>query len=240
MTPYAKLNDILNTNRYIKGAHKGDAPMGKRSKPHFRVRRLSNGDLAVHFHNTDIITVSAETGNLTLDCEGWYDRPTTREAMNDSLKELLPQRMYIGSVRYKGISQTVLAMPSGRVLYYDGMVVSPEGELLSEAKTFRARGVDKDATKELATQVEESGFKDMFRILWGSADIGKGYIRRSVREMITNPVYADEWQHMIAYYASSWAFGRHTKRDADATWQSIMREAKKFLYITTNTEVTKI
>lgn len=241
MTPYAKLSEILTTTRYIKGEHKGEAPMGKRSKTNFRARRLLNGDLAVHFHNTDIITVSAETGNLTLDCEGWYDRPTTKEAMNISLNQLMPRRMYMGSRRVKGLSQSTLSTHEGTYVYYDGMMLSPEGILISEPMPFRARKIDRDATKELAEQVEASGFKDMFRILWGSADIeGRKYLRHPVREMITDPAHADEWQPLIAYYAQGWAFGHPTKRDADATWQSIMREAKKFLYITTDTEDTML
>lgn len=241
MTPYAKLSDILTTDRYIKGAHKGDAPMDKRSKTHFRVMRKSNQDLAVRFWNTDIITVSAETGDLTLDCDGWGDRPTTREAMNISLGQLLPYRVYLGSRRFKGRNNLVLCTRQGQYLYYDGMVLSPEGNLISEPQPFKARMIDREATKEFAEQIEASGFKDMFRILWGSADIeGRQYARRPVREMITDPTYADEWQHLIAYYAQGVSRGHYTKRDADATWQSIMREAKKFMYITVETEVTKI
>lgn len=241
MTPYAKLNDILTTDRYIKGAHKGDAPMDKRSKTHFRVMRKSNQDLAVRFWNTDIITVSAETGDLTLDCDGWGDRPTTKEAMNITLNQLLPYRVYLGSRRFKGRNNLVLSTRQGTYLYYDGMVLSPEGELLSEPQPFKARVIDREATKEFAEQIEASGFKDMFRILWGSADVeGRAYVRRKVHEMVTDPTYADEWQNLIAYYAQGMSRGRYTKRDADATWQSIMREAKKFMYITVETEVTKI
>ena len=241
MTPYAKLNDILTTNRYIKGTFKGDAPMAKRSKTHFRVTREHNQDLAVRFWNTNIITVSAETGNLTLDCEGWGDRPTTKEAMNTTLNQLLPYRVYLGSRRFKGRNNLVLSTRQGTYLYYDGMVLSPEGNLISEPQPFKARVIDREETAQFAKDIEASGFKDMFRILWGSADIeGRQYARRPVREMITNPTYADEWQHLIAYYAQGMSRGRYTKRDADATWQSIMREAKKFMYTTITTEVTMI
>lgn len=241
MTPYAKLNDILTTNRYIKGTFKGDAPMAKRSKTHFRVTREHNQDLAVRFHNTNIITVSAETGDLTLDCEGWGDRPTTKEAMNITLNQLLPYRVYLGSRRFKGRNNLVLSTRQGMYLYYDGMVLSPEGNLISEPQPFKARVIDREETAQFAKDIEASGFKDMFRILWGSADIeGRKYLRHPVREMITDPAHADEWQPLIAYYAQGMSRGRYTKRDADATWQSIMREAKKFMYTTITTEVTMI
>ena len=242
MTPYAKLNDILTTNRYIKGAHKGDAPMDKRSKTHFRVIREHNQDLAVRFWNTNIITVSAETGDLTLDCEGWGDRPTTKEAMNITLNQLLPYRVYLGSRRFKGRNNLVLCTRQGQYLYYDGMVLSPEGNLISEPQPFKARMIDREATKEFAEQIEASGFKDMFRILWGSADVDNRFFRKggTVREVITDPTRADEWQNLIAYYAQGMSRGRYTKRDADATWQSIMREAKKSMYTTITTEVTMI
>lgn len=241
MTPYAKLNDILTTNRYIKGTFKGDAPMDKRSKTHFRVTREHNQDLAVRFHNTNIITVSAETGDLTLDCDGWGERPTTKEAMNTTLNQLLPYRVYLGSRRFKGRNNLVLSARQGMYLYYDGMVLSPEGELLSEPQPFKARVIDREETAQFAKDIEASGFKDMFRILWGSADIeGKQYVRGLVRDVITDPSRADEWQYLIAYYARGISRGRHTKRDADATWQSIMREAKKSMYTTITTEVTMI
>ena len=242
MTPYAKLNDILTTDRYIKGAHKGDAPMDKRSKTHFRVIREHNQDLAVRFWNTDIITVSAETGDLTLDCDGWGDRPTTKEAMNLALHKIMPRRVYLGASRFKGKHTLMLTTPEGSYVYYDGMVLSPEGDLISEPQPFKARMIDREATKEFAEQIEASGFKDMFRILWGSADIDNRFFRKggTVREVITDPTRADEWQNLIAYYAQGMSRGRYTKRDADATWQSIMREAKKFMYTTITTEVTMI
>ena len=241
MTPYAKLSDILTTDRYIKGAHKGDAPMDKRSKTHFRVIREHNQDLAVRFWNTNIITVSAETGDLTLDCEGWGDRPTTKEAMNMALHEIMPRRVYLGASRFKGKNTLMLTTPEGSYVYYDGMVLSPEGDLISEPQPFKARVIDREETAQFAKDIEASGFKDMFRILWGSADVeGPAYVRRSAREMITDPTYADEWQHLIAYYAQGMSRGRYAKRDADATWQSIMREAKKSMYTTITTEVTMI
>lgn len=241
MTPYQRIEQLHADNIYKRGDFKGDAPMSERRKSHYRVCKR-DGYYAVRFHNTDIITIDQETGNLTLDTCGWQDRPTTQQAMNEALRKLLTPRVYMQGIRFKGLSQLTLRTPAGSFLYYDGLSLSPDGALLTAPKTFKGKRVDREATAALRKGVEASGFKDMFRILWGSADVDNRFFRKggTVREVITDPTRADEWQNLIAYYAQGMSRGRYTKRDADATWQSIMREAKKSMYTTITTEVTMI
>lgn len=247
MTPHFKLQTILAKDKYKRGEFKGDAPMENRCKSHFRALALNNGDMAVRFYQTNIITVDKDTNNLTIHCNGYAeDSPTTREALNHSLRELLPMRATIGSVRFKGITHHVISANNGVFRYYDGCVLSPEGDFISEPRKFHGKRVDKAATAQLKIDVQESGFKDMFRILWGSCteDMTTGRVMGTDHANIINPAHADKWAGLIAWYAYDFVLVRgasqYVKQPPSLTWSRIMQAAKAGMVELYETEVTNL
>lgn len=247
MSATTELKNRLANDVFKRGIFKGDAPMESRRKTHFRVRELNNGDMAVRFHNTDIITVDQHTNNIILNCNGYEDSHTTRWAVAYSLRMILPgQHLGIGSQRFKGISHTVLFARNGSFLYYDGCVLSPEGDMISAQKHFRGKRMDKQATARLANDIEESGFKDMFRILWGSCDdsMMRGVAPSIFRHWMTNSEHADQWASIVAYAAYEYeqrnGVWQYVKQSPSEAWSALMRTAKHDMYEIYDTEVTNL
>ena len=107
---YGTLKLHLERHIYKRGKHKGDAPMEarQRNKNHYRV--IDRGThMAVRFHNTDIIKAYPD-GRITIDCEGWADRITTKTHLNMSL----PGAYYVASYKVHSKSQLVVRTPKGR------------------------------------------------------------------------------------------------------------------------------
>jgi hypothetical protein len=139
-TYHGKLKLHLERHIYKRGQYKGDAPMEarQRSKNHYRV--IDRGThMAVRFHNTDIIKAYPD-GKITIDCEGWADRITTKTHLNMAL----PGAYYVASYKVHSHSQLVVRTQTGRYRYYDGITFDADGTPTTELKPFLARRIDKD------------------------------------------------------------------------------------------------
>lgn len=101
------------------------------------MRLLANGDIAIRYHNTDVVTLHADN-SATLNSDG-YRTMTTKARMN----EYAPGR---------GISQTNgLWYMSDGSLYYDGITVDADGK---PAKPRKPAG-DEKTKRELDKLVRE-------------------------------------------------------------------------------------
>lgn len=237
---------------YTRGINKGDAPMEGRAKAHFRiVRNLDT--YSVRFHETDIVTF-CQDGTAVMDCDGWYERPTTKAAVNLALGRFT--RMAIGIQRspVQGLRQNVYYAPQHRgYVYYDGMRIdAATGEVVSEKKGFDARRICKEDVVALTAGMKESGFKDMFKVLWAVVQPPTApahpYPIGAVSDVITTDYLSDRWTEVVQKYAYNYEWKRGqgglslhgTKRTAAATWSAIMAECKKPMYGTVHTDVTAI
>ena len=244
-TLHGSLKLHLSRHVYKRGKNKGDAPAGPRGKTHYRV--IDRGThMAVRFWNTDIVKAYPD-GSITIDCDGYAGRPTTKTHLN----RIMPRMWWVASYRLHSQSQLVIRTPKGKYRYYDGISFDAEGTPTTELKPFYARRVDKDQVAELNKDMEENGFKEMFKVLWGQAkpeDMRTNSQWRWENNLFSLPeVHANKWLNMVAYFAFTERWGHdvitgnykklYTKRDPSHTWSHLMRWCKRDMFNVVETEV---
>lgn len=248
-TFHGKLKLHLERHIYKRGKYKGDAPAesGQRSKNHYRVADRGT-HMAVRFHKTDIIKAYPD-GRITIDCGGWYDRPSTRIHLN----MVLPGAYRVASYTAFSQSQLTVRTPKGRYRYYDGITFDADGAPTTELKPFLARRIDKDKVAELNRDMDENGFKEMFKILWGQAKPEYMHTNSEWRWINTEhlfylpDVHAHRWINMVSHFAFEETWGHdpvtdtykrvYTKYDPSGTWSNLMRWVKRDMYNIVETEV---
>jgi len=249
MTIYTAMQLHLARHMYKRGKHKGTAPLdgSRRGRNHERVRETAVGNMAVRFHNTDVITVQPDD-SFVVSCDGWFRSPTTRICMNDAFGAFFRDAGLRVSV-YKGVkfskNQPIVSVNGKEYRYYDGISFSSSGELLSQLKPFEAKRIDRDETKELHDGVKASGFKDVFKLLHVAASSDDemwqpngARAARQLRDILTNPDRSHNWPGVIRKYAFAYTFEWRTRSDsyvkftAQQTWTAIMKAAKEDLYET--------
>jgi hypothetical protein len=199
MNCHTKLTMHLSRHAYKRGRNKGEAPAdaSRRSKSHFRVVRGNGGQMIVRFHNADIIS-AYEDGRIMLNTNGWYASPTTTTAMNEAISRFF-ERGRIGALRKWGLSQTAIRMNNKVYAYYDGMEFSEQGVLLSTPLPFMKRITDTDETREFRKELKESGFRDIFPVLYATATPPESttYVRR-LRDTLCDVDEAHKWPGIVA------------------------------------------
>jgi hypothetical protein len=182
---------------YKRGRNKGEAPAdsSRRAKTHFRVIRGNGGQMIVRFHNADILT-AYEDGHIKLCTNGWHASPTTRSAMNEAL-------CFFGiggvsSIRKGGYSQTGIHIGRKTYRYYDGMEFAADGTPLTPLKQFTAKRADREETAEFRADIRDSGFVDMFPILYTAAEVPETRWVPRIKDAICSEYGANEWPDIIA------------------------------------------
>jgi hypothetical protein len=253
MNAYELLSNRLKNHAYKRGAHKGDAPLEKRKKSHVRIRRMDDNTVAVRMYQTDILVVNRD-GTFRVALDSWTTS-TTKTWLNYAFN-ISRINMSIYSKSVQSLSQLVMSTPYGYYLYYEGMEFDAESRLTSKPMPFEARRINKDAVAEFKKGIEDSGFKAMFPVLYGTAtteDESGAYSRPwNIAEMITDADLASDWSILIAKhkYERKWVWdpskgtggGYKTLEmgDAKSCWDTIMKAAKRNMYDTIRTEVTVI
>ena len=239
---------ILHISRwaYKRGDHKGDAPAdpSSRKKNHFRMMALT-GRCAVRFHNANIIT-AYENGDIEFDARGWVDSPTTRRAFDDGLHALKihnVSRPY--GMTHRSARHTVVKAAGKTYVYYDGMKFSQEGTLLTAPKPFRETRIDKEETAALARDLEASGFKAMYKVIYATCEPSTAYVGSNhvLREKLTDADRACDWPDIVANYKYVRAWGykpAEEKGTAASCWSAIMADLKRSMYNTRDTNITVI
>jgi hypothetical protein len=248
-TMYEKLQAHLTKHAYTRGRNKGDAPLdaSRRGRSHERVTRC--GDcMAVRFHRTNVILAYPD-GRITINCDGWGMAPTTRSCINDALRWFGGNNAWMYSDRMYGKTQLVLKTTRGMHAYYDGITIDADGTLLSEPKPFKGKRIDKAATKELYADMQECGFKDVFRLLHAVAEKlphandplyeTVRFARPSeLRDFITQEVHSNKWPYVVDLVSFrsgfDWKTQRtlHIKYDYKTAWSNLMSAVKEDLYNT--------
>lgn len=250
MNTYDKLKSHLTDHAYKRGMYKGDAPFdqSRRSRRHHRVVERSQF-MAIRFHNTDIVRAYPD-GRVMIDCNGWVSSSTTMTAVRETTK-VMPFHFSVFSRSIMSLSQTVLRTQDGTMVkYYDGITFDGEGNVITELRPFEARRIDKAESKEFMDEVNASGFKDMFKLLYATVQPPEGTIGvypRRLSDSFTNPEHAADWPHLIAKYKyeQKWmGFGGNRQwvevGTAQTCWSRIMSICKHSMYNTVTTEVVSI
>ena len=253
MNMYTKLSMHLTRHMYKKGVHKGDAPAyaGKRGMNHFRVVKGNDGTMLIRMWTTDILTAHPD-GSVLIHTRGYHRHNTTIIRLNDALA------LFFESVRVKiykqsvlSYSQLVLNVSGKRFAYYDGIVLSETGEVLTPLQAFEQKRVNKTETKALAEDIQASGFKDAYAILYATAtpedmDLDS-YSLFGVKlpEVFAANNQADKWKTIIArnkfergwqWNGTSSGYAYTERSNAKQTWANIMAECKKNMYVVSRSE----
>jgi hypothetical protein len=198
MNAHTKLKLHLERHVYKRGRNKGDAPAdsARRGKTHFRVVKGNGGQMIVRMHNADLMT-AYEDGRIVLNTRGWHDSPTTRACMNEAL--CFFGMGYVSSVRFRGYSQTGIRLINMTYRYYDGMEFSADGTLLTPPKPFTAKLTDRDETAEFRADIKESGFVDVFPVLYAAATPSHDtWMGHASRKVMTSDAHANSWPQLIS------------------------------------------
>jgi len=246
MNMYTKLSMHLSRHMYKRGRNKGEAPADKnrRGMSYFRVVKRNDGAMCVRMHGTDLLTAHQD-GSVLIDTKGWWDRQTTVLRLNDAFGffDNLSVRMYTS--RVYSYSQPILRVNGKRYRYYDGMILSEQGELLTPMQAFEMKRIDKAESKELADDIKESGFKDAFKLLYATATPEDmeldNYVLFGVHlpDVFKDTNQADKWKLVIARnkferrysYSSGGSYAYEERSDAKACWATLMAACKKNMYV---------
>lgn len=219
MTVHETLTWHLAGHKYAKGRYEGDAPAdpARRGRTHFRVLRTNNGDMAVQFYNTHILTAKPD-GTYTLMSGGFSGSKTTRAMFQYVLRVFARSYHSLHSVRRYGLSQLCLAGSR----FYDGMTFSAHHELLTPSLPLQAQRLNKVCAEKLRQGIKNSGFRQMHKFLVGAmgpdAEANptiQWLSSRHLRDIITDPDYAGSWPSVAAQYPE---------------WAALMDAAKCGLY----------
>lgn len=252
MTAYSTALLHISRHAYKRGEYKGEAPAdcGNRRRNHFRMI-AAPGRVWVRFHNANIIT-AYENGDIEFDARGWVDSPTTRAAFGDAIGSLKVCNIsHPFSMRHRSARHTVVRAGGKAYVYYDGMRFNQMGELLTEARPFQEYRIDKEEAAELAAELKESGFTDMFKMIYATCqpDADTNYLHYSaqqLRDRLTANDRACDWPGIVAAYKYASNYRRsiqgqntyYEKGNASKCRSAIMADLKRSMYYTKNTDVT--
>jgi hypothetical protein len=239
---------------YKRGINIGDAPLAKRSKTHLRILKYPT-HYAVLFHRTEILTAYPD-GSVVLNCNGYIRHPTTQDAMNTALNKCFTGLGVSHSRRFNYSQPSLYRYTYGRrahFLYYDGMTLDSTGAITSPLQGFERKQMDKAAIADFVKGMQESGFKDVFKVLHAVSEGGRNLnLPRSTSQAITDEVYANSWADIVAYYTWEMKWERDptgnpyamkralVKNTASKAWASLMRACKKDMTEVVRTDVTEI
>lgn len=201
MTAHTKLKLHLERHMYKRGRYKGEAPAdsSRRGKTHFRVCEIANGVMTVRMHFTNLIE-TYQDGRVIINTNGWHDSPTTRNNLNAALREFVGFGV-LGSRKHFGMSQVVINVRGKTYRYYDGMEFNAEGELLTKPIAFSSKRTDREETAAFRAEIAQSGFKDVFPVLYAAAqtsDVTRTWLRYPMARVVTSAYHSNEWPLAVA------------------------------------------
>lgn len=243
MNTYTKLKLHLERHVFKRGAHKGEAPAGKRWRTYVRVLKGNDDTMRVRMYGTDLLCAYPD-GRVEINTGGWYDRPTTKLRLNEAFG-FLPFYVSMYSRKTFGMSQTILTVGNKRVLYYDGISLDGEGNITSKLVPFERRRVNKEESKELRDDMTSCGFKDVFNVLWASCTPEDGgYLPDKLRSIVTNEYHSNYWASVVAHFTwyRTWDYNQSKyvsyRVEPKQAWDALMQQLRKDLYEVVRTDVT--
>jgi hypothetical protein len=233
---------------YKRGKNKGDAPANasRRAMDHYRVVKGNDDTMRIRMWSTDIIT-AYPNGDVKIDTNGYHTHNTTIIRLNEAFGFFEGVGVGMGKRSILSYSQPVLRVSTKLYYYYDGITLNAQGEIITPLQAFEKKRVDKAATKELANDLQESGFADAFKLLYAVAtpdDMEKdnfGMFGVRLPDALSDNNRADTWKMIIARskFQREYAYPQYKyveKSDAKACWATIMAACKKNMYIVSRSE----
>jgi hypothetical protein len=233
---------------YKRGKNKGDAPANahRRAMDHFRVVKGNDDTMRIRMWSTDIIT-AYPNGDVKIDTRGYYTHNTTIIRLNEAFGFFEGVGVGMGKRSILSYSQPVLRVGVKLYHYYDGITLNAQGEVITPLQAFEMKRVDKVATKELAVDLQESGFTDAFKLLYAVAtpdDMEKdnfGMFGVRLPDALSDNNRADTWKMIIARskFERQYAYPQYQyveKSNAKACWATIMAACKKNMFIVSRSE----
>lgn len=195
-TAYGNLSLHHSRHEYKRGAYKGESPAdsSRRAKAHFRIIKpneaFPSDPYIVRFWSTNIILAYPD-GRIKINCGGFDNRPTTRQAMNHAL-HICGFRGHMFSRRLGKLSQTAISINGKSYCYYDCMEFDAEGTSLTPPQAWEAEVMDTEQTKAFRAQTKE--FWGMFPVLFAT---------RSRERLRTDELYSIIHEHGHGGYIGS-------------------------------------
>ena len=247
MTPYEILEARHAKTVYMRGEFKGDAPLEKRRATHQRIIKGEN--MVVRMHDTDILT-AYRNGEIMIDLNGWGDSSTTKAALNYALY-VCKLGLAIGTKVVMGVRQTVISTRDAHYLYYDGIRFNEDSTIASTPQRFEMRRINADESKELMDAVKASGFKDVYPVLYAACQAPEkiSYNGKYWMDYMQDADHADTWPDIIEHFKfdQGWQYtqnghiyGIYEIGNAKTCWTRMMNMAKRNMYDTTRSEVTRL
>ena len=229
MTPYTKLKFHLERHMYKRGQFKGDAPAdsSRRSKNHLRVTK--QGDkMCVRMYNTNIIEVTPEN-TIRISMGGWWTSTTIQN---------LSQAMWhffgwggVCSRRLFNYSQMCFRAKGKDYKFYDGMEFDAEGNVLSPLQSFERKQTNREETKEFRADIAASGFKEVWPVLFGTAEPRRVWITTSLKKAVTEEHHANLWADIASHF-------KCLHDDHKEAYQAIVRQCTRDMTEIVKTDVT--
>ncbi len=248
MNMYTKLSMHLSRHMYKRGRNKGDAPANahRRAMDHYRVVKGDDDTYRIRMWSTNIIT-AYPNGDVKIDTNGYHTHNTTIIRLNEAFGFFDGVSIGMGKRSILSYSQPVLRVNGKLYSYYDGITLNAQGEIITPLQAFEQKRVDKAATKELANDLQESGFTDAFKLLYAVATVDDmepdnyGMFGVKLPDALTDNSRADTWKMIIARskFQREYAYPQYTyveKSNAKACWATIMAACKKNMYIVSRSE----
>ena len=252
MSMYTTLMMHLQRHMYKRGRNKGDAPANKhqRGMNHFRVVKGNDDTYRVRMWSTDILT-AYPNGDVKIDTSGYHTHNTTILRLNEAFDFFEGVSISMGKQSVFSYSQPVLRVGVKLYSYYDGITLNEQGEVITPLQAFEQKRVDRVATKELAEDLVDSGFKDTFPLLYATTTVeDRGENDYSLfgvdwNDVLSNNDQADKWKTIIARnkFERNYAWGNNgsyfeytEKSNAKGCWATIMQYCKKNMYIVSRSE----
>jgi hypothetical protein len=233
---------------YKRGKNKGQAPANahRRAMDHYRVVKGNDDTYRIRMHSTDIIT-AYPNGDVKIDTNGWHTHNTTIIRLNEAFGFFEGVGVGMSKRSILSYSQPVLRVGTKLYYYYDGITLNAQGEIITPLQAFEQKRTDRVATKELANDLQESGFTDAFKLLYAVAtpdDIERdnyGMFGVRLPDALTDNARADQWKVIIARskFVRQYAYPQYKyieKSNAKACWATIMAACKKNMYIVSRSE----
>ncbi len=231
MTPYTKLKFHLERYAYKKGMFKGEAPAdsSRRGKNHFRVVRQGD-NMCVRMYNTNLIAVTPDN-KITISMGGWWTS-TTKQNLNDALSTFIGWGG-VGTRRLFNYSQMCIRAQGKDYKFYDGMEFDAEGKPLSPLQCFERKCTDKDETAEFRKDIAASGFKEVWPVLFGTAEPRRVWLTVSLKKAVTEEHHAHMWADLASAY-------KRTFDDHKSAYQAIVRQCTRDMTDIVRTDVSVI
>jgi hypothetical protein len=251
MTPYEILEARHAKTIYMRGEFKGDAPLERRRATHQRIIK-AHDRMVVRMHATDILT-AYRNGEILIDLNGWGGSSTTKGAINYALY-VCKLGLAIGTKVVMGVRQTVISTRDAYYLYYDGIRFNGDSTIASTPQRFEMRRINADESKELMDAVKASGFKDVYPVLYAAcqAPTKLDPCTNYWSDYVQDADHADAWPGIIEHFKfeQGWqytpghrnghVYGIYEIGNAKTCWTRMMSMAKRNMYDTTRSEVTRL